>query len=65
MTGAQGPAGVQSPLQGLAHGELSMCGLLVSLCACGVTVDSQRRRFTVDVVGADNSIRVETDLEAE
>lgn len=69
MTGARGPAGVQSPLQGLAHGKLSMCE---RVCTCTsaclwiiASVGLTAARFTVELVGVDNSIREKTDLEAE
>lgn len=65
MTGAQGPAAVQSHLcpacpWGTQH---VWCA---SACLCfTASVVLTAARFMVNVVGADNSIREETDLEAE
>lgn len=65
MTGPQGPAAVQSHLcsacpWGTQH---VWCA---SACLCfTASVVLTAARFTVNVVGADNSIREETDLEAE
>lgn len=69
MNGAEGLASTQSPLQGLAHGELSMWGVSVcvymSVFLCVITSVGLAARFMVELVGVDNSIREETDLEAE
>lgn len=77
MKGAQGLAGAQSPLQELARGELAVRGVCVRVCkrvhvrvffcvcVCVIASAGLAARFTVGLVGVDNSIREETDLEAE
>lgn len=73
MKGAEGLAGARSLLQRLAHGELSMWGASKCVCVCAcmsvflcvITSVGLAARFMVELVGVDNSIREETDPEAE